>query len=129
MIIAMARPLLPPRGALIPTRMLYHSPLTPRCGLAWGGQVTPPLRMQELTELTGKRQAMLYKHMSLLRPMPACSWRSTGQGTIIVSFAAMPSAVPFNLASPLPYSGFSDSRIQESRIQESSSLLINQDDL
>jgi len=106
----MARPLLPPRGVYIPSRRFYHSPLPPLRGLAWGGQVTPPHRCQELTALTGKCQATLYQHMSLLRPMPALSWRSTGQGTIIVSFAAMPSNVPTDLASPHPFSRILESK-------------------
>ena len=125
----MARPLLPPRGVFVPTRMIYHSPLPPLRGLAWGGQVTPPLRCQELTALTGKCQAMLHQHMSLLRPMPALSWRSTGQGTIIVSFAAMPFDVPIDPELPII---IPDSQILESRNLESKNpppLLINQDDL
>ena len=113
----MAQPLLPPRGVFVPTRMIYHSPLPPLRGLAWGGQVTPPHRCQELTALTGKCQATLYQHMSLLRPMPALSWRSTGQGTIIVSFAAMPSDVPFDSELPIliPESQIPDSWNLESK--------------
>ena len=58
----MARPMLPPRGVHIPARMIYHPQLPPAViltwiqlrGLAWGGTVTPPLRMQELAALTAQ---------------------------------------------------------------------------
>ena len=61
----MARPLLPPRGVHVPARMIYHPQLPPALiltwiklrGLAWGGTVTPPLRMQELAALTAKHAA------------------------------------------------------------------------
>jgi len=95
----MARPLLPPRGVHVPARMIYNPQLSPAViltwiqlrGLAWGGTVTPPLRMQELAALTGKSQATIYSHMSLLRHMLALSWRSTEKGKIIVTFANEPS--------------------------------------
>ena len=91
----MARPLLPPRGVVIPTQMIYHPQLPPAVvltwiqlrGLAWDGTHTPPLSMQELVALTGKRQATIYGHMSQLRDIAALSWVATGQGKIIVSFA------------------------------------------
>jgi hypothetical protein len=59
--------------------MIYDSQLPPAViltwiqlrGLAWGETVTPPLRMQELAALTGKSQATIYSHMSLLRHMLA----------------------------------------------------------
>ena len=49
----MTRPLLPPRGVYVPARMIYDNQLPPALiltwiqlrGLAWGGMVTPPLRM------------------------------------------------------------------------------------
>jgi hypothetical protein len=113
----MARPLLPPRGDFAPTRMTDRSPLPPLRGLAWGWEVTPPLRKQELTALTGMCQAMLSKHISLPRPIPALSWRSTGPRTIIVSFAELPSAVPLDFKLPIliPYSQIPDSKNLESR--------------
>jgi hypothetical protein len=91
----MTRPLLPPRGIFIPTDIIFNPRFSPailvtwiqvRC-LAWGGWVTPALSMQELAAFTGKSQAKLHRHMSQLRRLSALSWRSTGQGTIIVTFA------------------------------------------
>ena len=118
----MTRPLLPPRGVFVPTRMLYHSPLPPLRGLAWGREVTPPLRMQDLAALTGKCPATLYKDMSLLRSIPALSWRSTGPGTIIVPFAAKLSDLEYDpeLLSPIPDSQNPDSWNLESKNLESS---------
>ena len=94
----MARPLLPPRGVHVPARMIYYPQLPPAViltwiqlrGLAWGGTVTPPLRMQELAALTGKSQASIYRHMSLLRSLSALSWRSAEHGTIVVSIDEKP---------------------------------------
>ena len=92
----MTRPLLPPRAAHIAARM--NNPLSPPAslnmrGLAWDGMVTPPLRSQELAALTGKRQATIYRHMSLPRTIPAFSWRSTGLGTVIVPVAVQSSGI------------------------------------
>ena len=103
----MVRPLLPPRGVFIPTRMIYNLQLPPAAiltwiqlrGLAWDGTVTPPLRMQELAALTGKCRATIFGHMSRLRDMAALSWRTTEQGTIIVWFAGKPSDI-FNDLEP-----------------------------
>ena len=72
----MARPLLPPRGVNVPTRMIYDPQLPPALiltwiqlrGLAWGGTVTPPLRMQELAALTGKCQATIYRSTYRFHP-------------------------------------------------------------
>ncbi len=122
----MARPLLPPRGVLVPTRMIYNPQLPPAAiltwiqlrGLAWGGTVTPPLRMQELVALTGKRQATIYGHMSLLRDIAALSWRSTEKGKIIVSFADKPLGYNHHREYPQP---FPDSKNLESPHPPSSS--------
>ena len=62
----MARPTLPPRGVHVPARMIYHPQQLPVLiltwltlrGLAWGGAVPPPLRMQELAALTAKHAAI-----------------------------------------------------------------------
>ena len=115
----MAQSLLPPRGIFIPTRMIFNPQLPPavlstwiqlRC-LAWSGWVTPSLSMQELTKITGKSQATIYGHMSLLRSLSALQWRSTGQGTIIVSFPEEPSDKPIYRSRP---PNFQDSKILNS---------------
>jgi hypothetical protein len=113
----MARPLLPPRDASAFTRMTNPQlpppaiPEIPLHGLAWGGMVTPPLRMQELTALTGKRRVMFVCHMSQLRHIHALSWRSTGPGTIIVAFTFEPSEKSSRIPAPLRFPG---SRIPDS---------------
>ena len=122
----MARPLLPPRGVHVPARMIYCPQLSPAViltwiqlrGLAWGGMVTPPLRMQELTALTGKSQASIYGHMTLLRSISALSWRSAEQGTIIVSFAEKPFENPASHEILPPNSRIPKSQNQDSRILE-----------
>jgi hypothetical protein len=88
----MARPLLPPRGVHVPVRMIYDPQLPSAViltwvqlrGLAWGGMVIHPLRMQELAALTGKYQATIYGHISQLRRMSTLAWRSNGQGMTIL---------------------------------------------
>ena len=125
----MARPLLPPRGVYIPTRMIYNLQMSPALiltwiqlrGLAWSGKVTPPLRLQELAALTGKCQATNYGHMSQLRAMSALSWRSTGQGTIIVAFPDKPSIQlhPVEIPLTIPDLPIPDSTILDSAILES----------
>jgi hypothetical protein len=112
--------------------MIYHPQLPPAViltwiqlrGLAWGGTVTPPLRMQELTALTGKCQATIYSHMSLLRHMLALSWRSTEQGRIIVTFANEPAKNNVLISSPadIPDSSILDSKILESKNHPSLSI-------
>ena len=121
----MSRPLLPTRDVSALTRMinpLLPPPAIPEIqlhGLAWGGMVTPPLRMQELAALTGKRQVMFIRHMSQLRHILAFSWRSTGPGTIIVTFTFEPSEKSSPIPSPLL---FPDSKILESQNHPSLSL-------
>ncbi len=120
----MARPLLPPCGVVIPTRMIYNSQLPPAVvhtwiqlrGLAWDGTDTPPLSMQELAALTGRSQATIYGHMSQLRFIAALSWVSTGQGKIIVSFAGKPSDIfkDYHYNQPSPGSPIPDSKNLES---------------
>ena len=97
----MPRPLLPPRGVHVPAQMIYHSQLPPAViltwiqlrGLAWDGKVTPPLRVHELIDLTGKGRTTLYNHLSQLRSKSALSWHNTEQGMMIVSFADNPSKI------------------------------------
>jgi hypothetical protein len=105
----MTHSLPPPRGIFVPTHMIFNSQLPPAAlvtwiqlrSLAWDGWVTSPLSISELAALTGKRQSMLYRHMSQLRHLSALSWRSTGLGTIIVSFPEELSGMPNKQAGPL----------------------------
>ena len=86
--------LLPPRGIFIPTQTIFHLKLPPSVlltwiqlrSLAWDGCVTPPLRIQELTQITGKNQATLLNILSRLKSISSLDWCSTGNGRIIISF-------------------------------------------
>jgi hypothetical protein len=128
----MTRPLLPPRGVYVSTRMIYHPQLPPAViltwiqlrGLAWDGTVTPPLNMQELADLTAKCQATIYSHLVVLRQMRALSWRSAGNGRIVVSFTKAPSKKRKAGHSPPQgqYSQILDSKILESQNPSSSPL-------
>ena len=106
----MTRPLLPPKGIFVPTSMIYNSNLAPSLlqtwlqlrGLAWGRDVTPPFSIHEITAVTGKSQSTIYGHMSQLRRISALSWRSTGQGKLIVSFIEHPSRIGDSGSGPIP---------------------------
>jgi hypothetical protein len=143
----MTRPLLPPKGNFVPTSMIYTTRLLPPLlhtwlqlrGLAWGRDVTPPIHLQEISALTGKSLSTIYGHMSLLRQMSALSWRSTGQGMLIVSFIDHPSGEIDDSSVPNPDSTIPKSKIPDSRnlespshslttSQESESMLISEND-
>ena len=122
--VMMPPPLLPPRGLFIPTRMIFNPQLAPavlvtwiqlRC-LAWGGWDTPGMSMDELAQITGKSQATLSRHMSMLRRTAALCWRSTRHGTITISFPDEPSGKPENQPGT-PY--FPNSKILNSTNSES----------
>ena len=88
------RPLLPPRGIFLPTRLIFDDQLKPAAlqtwaqlrALAWGRQETPILSLQQIYEVTGKKPSTLYGHMAILRDRGALRWRPAGSGTLIVSF-------------------------------------------
>ena len=96
----MTRPLLPPKGIFVPAHLIYSNSLPPVLlqtwiqlrGLAWGKQVTPLLTLKEVAALIGKGQSTLYRHMTQLRHLAALSWRTTGSGSLIVSFSDQPQA-------------------------------------
>ena len=90
----MPRPLLPPKGILVPTCMIYNGILPPPIfhtwvqlrGLAWSSSETPELSMAQLAALTGKNPSTLYGHMTFLRTWGALRWRPSAGGTFIVVF-------------------------------------------
>ena len=90
----MPRPLLPPRGVFVPTRLIFQRKLTPSVvltwlqlrALAWGQHDTPEISLQQVQELTGKSPSTLYGHMALLRSWDALRWRPSEGGTLIVTF-------------------------------------------
>jgi len=114
----MTKALLPPRGTFIPSKILYDLdiPATVRDtyaqlhGLAWGNgdSETPPLSFEQLKGITGKSQAALYNHMTLLRIRGALRWRSAGSPSVIIISFADRDAIPV----------FQDSRILESPVKE-----------
>jgi DNA-binding transcriptional ArsR family regulator len=90
----MTRPLLPPNGVFIPTRLIYDLALPSSLlqtwsqlrGLAWGGTVTPDMRLSEIASILKKSPSTLYRHLSSLRNLDVLSWHTTATGSIIVSF-------------------------------------------
>jgi hypothetical protein len=62
--------------------------------LAWKGWVTPPFSIPELASLTGIHPARLNRHLSQLQDISALSWRTIGNGKIILSFPEEPTAIP-----------------------------------
>lgn len=90
----MTRSLLPPRGLFVPAAVIYNPHLPPSIaltwiqlrGLAWGRKETPALSLQQVSNLTGRSQSTIYEHMTALRLRGALRWRTSRDGTIIVSF-------------------------------------------
>lgn len=90
----MTRPLLPPNGIFVPTRLIYDHALPPALlqtwsqlrGLAWGAAVTPDMKFSEIAAILKKSPSTLYRHMSSLRNLDVLSWHTTETGSIIVSF-------------------------------------------
>lgn len=98
----MPRPVLPPKGIFVPTSMIYNSRIPPPLlqtwlqlrGLAWGRTITPCIPIKEMAAIIGKSPSTLYRHMSQLRNLAALSWRTTGSGSLIVSFSQQASTPP-----------------------------------
>jgi len=101
----MPRPLLPPRGVFVPSELIYDPLLSSHPlrtwiqlrGLAWGRSETPQLSMAQLQEMLAKSRSTIYGHMALLRSWGALRWRSSENGTLIISF---PDGLPSPLAGP-----------------------------
>ena len=94
----MGRPLLPPRGVFIPTRLIFDNklPATVRdtlvqlIALAWGSpeHELPRLSFPQLVGLTGKCQATLHNHFAILKAYhSALRLRVSGDGLISVTIA------------------------------------------
>ena len=90
----MTRPLLPPRGIFVSSKLLFDTSIPPvvrdtaiqLLALAWGKDETPPVSVAEFSDYTGKSVPTLYAHMGLLRDRGALRWRPAGTSTIIVTF-------------------------------------------
>jgi hypothetical protein len=94
----MPRPILPPRGAYIATRVIFHPTLPASLketlimliALAWSSpsNITPPLSYPQLAKLTGKSVRRLFSHIAVLRDeYAALRLQSTGNGIFVVTLA------------------------------------------
>jgi len=89
----MTRPLIPPRGIFVSSKLLFDKTLPPVvrdtaiqiASLAWGAEETPPVSFSQISELTGKSIPVLYNHMGELRRRGALRWRTAESSTIIVT--------------------------------------------
>jgi hypothetical protein len=93
-------PILPPRGVLVPTYLIFHPDLPPttlrtwmqlRC-LAWADWITPPMTVSELAARLGIHTTRLYRHLAQLKDISALTWRIASQGKIIISFPEEPAS-------------------------------------
>ena len=90
----MPRPLIPPRGVLVPSSVQYDKSIPPAVrdtynqtlGLAYGRSETPPVSFQQLSELFGKSISTLRGHLAVLRDRGVLRWRTAQDSTIIISF-------------------------------------------
>ena len=94
----MPRPILPPRGAFIATRVIFHpampanlkDTLIQLIALAWSSltHTTPPLTLSQMANLTGKPERRLFFHIAVLRDQyAALRLQSTGNGIFVVALA------------------------------------------
>ena len=96
----MTRPILPPRGIFVPTKLLeapIRAPVLATAvkilALTWGRSGdTPELSWKFLEEYTGLHRSQLYGHLSHLASMGVCAWMSRRGGYLIVRF--MPGFYP-----------------------------------
>ena len=116
--------LLPERGIFVPIQMIFNTQLPSavlvtwiqlRC-LAWKGWVTPPLSLDELASLVGIHPARLNRHLSQLQGISALTYRSAGNGKLILSFPAEPSVTAGNQAVSPDLSGVPINNSKEPRI-------------
>jgi hypothetical protein len=83
-----------PESVSVPNRMLFQCRLPPNVAHTWiqlrclasAGGITPPLRMADLVSITGKSQASLYTHLSMLKAVGELAWHSSGSGVFIITF-------------------------------------------
>jgi len=94
----MPRPILPPRGAFIATRVIFHPAMPANLkdtlimliALAWSSHThtTPPLTLSQMAKLTGKPERRLFFHIAVLRDQyAALRLQSTGNGIFVVALA------------------------------------------
>jgi hypothetical protein len=94
----MPRPIVPPRGAFISSRVIFHPTMPANIketliillALAWSShsQATPPLTYSQMAKLTGKSVRRLFSHIAVLRDeYAALRLQSTGNGIFVVTLA------------------------------------------
>jgi hypothetical protein len=84
---------------------LAHTWLQLRC-LAGESELTPPLPALDLSRLTGKSLATLYRHLRRLKMLGLLDWRCRSAGLQVSFVAASP--IPAAQAAPLPAAHPSD---------------------
>lgn len=113
----MTRPLIPPRYVNVPPSILFNEALPDGAkvfygqvrALAWQSayKSTPPLTMEELEAITGRKKTAIYGYMTTLRITTALLWHTSGSGQFIFSFPEpVDSAIP---ESPIHCSSSSES--------------------
>ena len=94
----MPRPILPPRGAFIATRVIFHPAMPANLkdtlimliALAWSSPThsTPPLTYPQLAKLTGKPIRRILCHITILRnTYAALRLQSAGNGVFVIALA------------------------------------------
>jgi len=94
----MTRPLIPPRGVFVSSRLLFHpsmnaalkDTLIQMMGLTWGNKarMTPLLTYPLLEQLTRKSARRLYGHLTVLRKTySVLELQSAGNGTFVLVLA------------------------------------------
>lgn len=94
----MTRPLIPPNGVYVSTRLIYHPSMTTALkdtliqmmGLTWGNKarMTPVLTYPLLRQLTGKSARRLYGQFTVLRKTySVLELQSAGNGTFVLTLA------------------------------------------
>jgi hypothetical protein len=87
-------------------------------GLAWrmNYRATPPVTMEELESITGRKHTAIRGYMTLLRTSNALQWRTTGLGTFIFTFHNQSDSMNPEILNPLPATSNIDS--QEGVVEE-----------
>jgi hypothetical protein len=117
----MPKPLLPPRGNFISTRLIFHADipapmlitLIQLVALSWNSQnkMTCPLTYRALADLTSKSVRTIYGHLSALQnTYAALRLQSTGDGIFVVVLA--------DWVFPTPKSGETDCKTLQMPVKE-----------
>jgi|GEM_PF-4514018 len=94
----MAGQLIPPRYVNVPSKIIYDEAVQPAVrdtyvqlrGLAWGKEETPPLSMEQITNILHKSRSTLYGHLTILRDQGWLQFSTAQTLTIVVQFIDEP---------------------------------------